>query len=134
MSTVEFDDLRWLHLLWLVIAVAALGVYGIWQRRRALRRFAELRLIRLGGGTAALPGWTRPLVRLGLIIVCLFCLVAAIIGPRAGEIEQVVRRRGIDVMVLLDVSRSMLARDLAPNRLERAKLAIREDLLRALGG
>ena len=43
-------------------------------------------------------------------------------------------RRNIDVMILLDVSRSMLARDIAPSRLERAKLAIRDDLLPALGG
>ena len=43
-------------------------------------------------------------------------------------------RRNIDVIVLLDVSRSMLARDIAPNRLDRAKLSIRDDLLPALGG
>ncbi|MFQ5807380.1 MAG: VWA domain-containing protein, partial [Phycisphaerae bacterium] len=59
---------------------------------------------------------------------------AAIIHPRWGEREQTIIRRGIDVIVLLDVSRSMLARDIAPNRLQRAKLSIRDDLLPALGG
>ena len=40
MSNLEFDQ-RWLWLLWAVLAVAAAGAYGIWQRRRALRRFAS---------------------------------------------------------------------------------------------
>jgi Ca-activated chloride channel family protein len=131
MSGVEFDDLRWLHLLWVALVVAAAGVYGVWQRRRTLRLFAAARLlVRL----APTPGWGRGLLRVGLVALALASLTAAIIGPRWGEREQTVFRRGIDVMILLDVSRSMLARDIAPNRLERAKLSIRDDLLPALGG
>jgi Ca-activated chloride channel homolog len=130
-SRLEFDDLRWLMLLWAVAAVGAVGVYGIWQRRRALRRFASVRLLTI---LAPPMGWVRPLVRMGLVILCLAALVAGIIGPRWGEQEQVLYRRNIDVLVLLDVSRSMLARDIAPNRLERAKLSLRDDLLPALGG
>ncbi|MBU0638709.1 MAG: VWA domain-containing protein [Planctomycetes bacterium] len=131
MTGLEFDDLRWLHLLWVVLAVAAVGVYGIWQRRRAVRLFAAARLLpRLGPPV----GWARPLLRLLTIMLGLVALVAACIGPRWGEVEMQVIRRNIDVMVLLDVSRSMLARDIVPNRLERAKLSIRDDLLPALGG
>jgi Ca-activated chloride channel family protein len=130
-SNLQFDSLRWLQLLWVVLAVAGVGVYGIWRRRRALRRFATAALL---PHLAPPLGWARPLVRLLLIVLSLLCLVAAIIGPRWGEQEQKVARRNIDVMVLLDVSRSMLARDIAPSRLERAKLSIRDDLLPALGG
>lgn len=93
--------------------------------------FASANLL---GRLTAPVGWTRPLARLALIVLCLAFLVAAIIHPRWGEREQTVMRRGIDVMVLLDVSRSMLARDIAPSRLKRAKLSIRDDLLPALGG
>ncbi len=158
MKDISFDDLRWLNLLLVVAGVAAIGAYGIWQKRRALRAFAELPLLRLGsqegatmrirgpedprgrksaesgGGGIALLGIARPIVRIGLISTALIALTAAIIGPRWGQAEQKVVRRGIDVMVVLDVSRSMLARDIAPNRLERAKLAIQDDLLPALGG
>jgi Ca-activated chloride channel family protein len=130
-QNLEFDDLRWLNLLWAVLLVAAVGVYGVWQRRHALQMFASPRLL---SRLTASVGWVRPLVRLALIVLCLTSLAAAIIGPRWGEREQTVVRRGIDVMVLLDVSRSMLARDIAPNRLERAKLSIRDDLLPVLGG
>ena len=130
MSNLEFDE-RWLALLWVVLGVAAVSVYGAWQRRRALRQFASANLLpRLTPPS----GWGRPLLRLSLVTLCLVALVAAIIDPRWGEREQQVARRNIDVLVLLDVSRSMLARDIAPNRLERAKLSIRDDLLPVLGG
>lgn len=131
MHNLEFDDLRWLNLLWVVFLIAAAGVYGFWQRRRALRVFASANLI---ARLTTPVGWARPLARLALVVLSLTALVAAIIGPRWGEREQTVVRRGIDVMILLDVSRSMLARDIAPNRLERAKISIRDDLLPALGG
>ena len=131
MQALEFDDLRWLNLLWAVLLAVALGLYGLWQRRRGLRMFAAPDLL---GRLTAPAGWTRPLVRLALIALCLTALVAAIIHPRWGEKQERLYRRGIDVMVLLDVSRSMLARDIAPNRLERAKISIRDDLLPALGG
>lgn len=131
MSDLSFDDLRWLHLLWVVLALAALGVYGIWRRQRALATFAAAGLLpRLTTPT----GWAGPLLRLALVSVALAALVAALVGPRWGAELRPVVRRNIDVLVLLDVSRSMLAEDIAPNRLERSKLAIRDDLLPALGG
>ncbi len=131
MSAVQFDDLRWLHLLWIVLLVVLAGIYGQWQRRRCLRAFAQAGLLER---LTAPRGWLRAMVRLTLVTLCLLLLTAAIIGPRWGQVEQTVTRRGIDVMVVLDVSRSMLARDIAPNRLERAKVSIRDDLLPALGG
>jgi Ca-activated chloride channel family protein len=131
MSTVTFDNLNWLHLLWAALGVALIGVYGVWRRQLALRRFAAVALLpRLTAGVS----WTRALVRLALIVTGLMALVAALIGPRWGEQTQTLLRRNVDVMILLDVSRSMLARDIAPSRLERAKLAIRDDLLPSLGG
>jgi len=130
-SNLQFDDLRWLMLLWAVVAVVVVGVYGVWQRRRALRMFAAPHLL---GYLAPPMGRTRPLVRLALVAATLIALVAAIIGPGWGEQEQAIARRNMDVLVLLDVSRSMLARDIAPNRLERAKLSLRDDLLPTLGG
>ncbi len=131
MTDLTFDDLRWLHLLWVVLAVAAVGAYGLWRRRTALRRFAEARLLPWLVWSA---GTGRGVWRLGLVTLALVALVAALVGPRWGEQTQTLRRRNIDLLVVLDVSRSMLARDIAPNRLERARIAIRDDLLPALGG
>lgn len=128
----EFDNLRWLlYLVAGVILVAGIGVYGVWQRRRSLRRFATPNLL---DRLAPRRSWTAPLVRLSLVVLALTGIGAALLGPRWGERQQQVFRRGIDVMVVLDVSRSMLARDIAPNRLERAKTSVRDDLLPMLGG
>lgn len=131
MNDVTFDNLNWLWLLAVAGGVAVVGVYGIWQRVRAMRIFATANVI---ARLAPPVSWARGIIRISLITLALIALTAAIIGPRWGESEQKLYRRGVDVMVLLDVSRSMLARDIAPNRLERAKLSIREDLLPALGG
>lgn len=131
MPSLTFDHLRWLNLLWAALGLAAVGLYGIWQRQRALHAFADLRLL---ARLTPLTGWLRPVARLVLIVLSLTALVGALIGPRWGEQTQQLLRRNMDVLVLLDVSRSMLARDIAPSRLERAKLAIRDDLLPALGG
>jgi Ca-activated chloride channel family protein len=128
---IEYDNLANLHLLWIVAGVALVAVYGLWQRRQALIRFADIPLL---GRLAPRGGILRRAVRLGLVGLTLLALVAALLGPRWGEREQKVIRRGVDVFVVLDVSRSMLARDLTPNRLERAKLWIQDDLVPALGG
>lgn len=131
MSEVNFDHLHAVHLVWLALLVGGMVLYGLWQRRRGLRRFASAGLVpRL----APLPHWGGGVTRALVLTAALSLLAVAIMGPRWGESEELLIRRDIDVMVLLDVSRSMLAEDIAPNRLERAKLAIREDLLPALGG
>lgn len=131
MSDWKFDNVRSFHLLWVVLAVGGLSVYALWQKRRALQVFADSNLL---SRIAPPAGWLRPLARMTLLCLALASLTVAIAGPRWGQSEQTVVQRGIDVIVLLDVSRSMLARDIAPNRLERAVLSIRDDLLPALGG
>lgn len=131
MTNLSFDDLPMLHLGWGVLAVFLVGLYGVWQRRRAVARFASSRLMQHLAPSISV---TRRVVRLGVVALAMALLIIALTGPRWGEQVQNLLRRNIDIVVLLDVSRSMLARDIAPNRLERAKLAIRDDLLPALGG
>ena len=80
MTGVTFDNLRWLNLLWAVLAVILLGVYGVWQRRRALRLFASLRPRRVIAPPVA---WPRPLARLTLIALALTALVQVAEHPIA---------------------------------------------------
>ena len=78
-------------------------------------------------------GGPRPWIRGTLIVLGLALLIVAAARPRFGEYYEKVVQRGVDCFVLLDVSRSMLAEDVAPNRLERAKLDVR-DVLKKLAG
>ncbi len=131
MSGIEFDDLRWLNLLWLVPVITATGLWGLWQRRRAVARLVSADL---APRLAPPVSWSRGVLRQALIGATLLALVAAAVGPRWGEAHEKYVRRGVDLMILLDVSRSMLARDVPPSRLERAKIALRDDLLPVLAG
>ncbi|MAY74020.1 MAG: hypothetical protein CMJ31_04700 [Phycisphaerae bacterium] len=120
----------WLHALWLVPLCAVLFAISSRARRRALARFAESGLLVITGArTLVARRWLRH------VIVCaaVAALVVGLAQPRFNPTEHVAERRGRDVVFLVDVSRSMLARDLAPNRLERAKLWI-NDLITSLGG
>ncbi len=120
----------WMHAFWLVPVTVLLVVFAFDARRRLLRRFADDSLL------GALTAPVRPLVvflRGGLLVIGLTGLVFALMRPQWNEREIPVTRHGREIVFVVDVSRSMLARDLAPNRLERAKLWIR-DLAASLEG
>jgi len=118
--------------LWLLLAVAALAALGTVQllRRRALLgRTAGAQARRL----APRANLARPAGRLGLSVTGLALLALALSRPQCGSRTELTRRLGVDVAVVLDVSSSMLARDVAPDRLTRAKLEVGA-LLEQLGG
>jgi len=91
---------------------------GLWRRQALLRRLAEPHLLALLVGPGG--GWRRPL-RAGLALVALGLIVAALARPQWGSRAEVVSRQGVDVVVALDASLSMLTEDVAPSRLERAR-------------
>ena len=125
MSDFQFGNVSMLHGLWLVPFLASLMVYAARRRRQALRAFVEAGLLaRLGHGSR--PDPARRVLKAALALLALGCLVVALARPAWDAVEEEVSQRGRDVVFLLDVSRSMLAQDLPPSRLERAKLAIRD--------
>jgi Ca-activated chloride channel family protein len=120
--------------LWLLVPAAlVVGAFVIVRlRRRAalLRAFADAPLVRrLTPDVDDRRAVYRALMRVGALLL----LAIAIAGPKWGFHWQEVHREGIDLIVALDTSRSMLATDVKPNRLERAKYAIM-DLLPLLQG
>ncbi|MDE0230544.1 MAG: VWA domain-containing protein [Spirochaetaceae bacterium] len=114
--------LRFVHpeaflLLWLLLPLAAALYLAGRARRRDARRFRAVP----EQGTPA--SGARPLLA-ALILTGMALLVIGIARPGWESSPTTVERRGRDVVFVVDTSRSMLAEDLAPNRLERAKLAI----------
>jgi len=120
--------------LWLLFAIplvlVPLQVWGAWRRRRMLARLIDAPL--LGRVNDTVSGQRR-LFKAILVIVAFAAIVIALTRPAWNPRPRSVRHRGRDVVILLDVSRSMLAEDLRPNRLERAKLAIRDLADRLVG-
>jgi Ca-activated chloride channel family protein len=100
------------------------------RKRRAVRRLAEVPTAE----PLLLVSRPRQLLKAGLLLTAAVLLALALLGPQWGEVPAEAAApsaRGRDVLFLLDVSRSMLAEDVAPNRLSRAKADVR-DLAAAL--
>jgi len=116
------------HLWWLGAAVPLCGLlalYSMYRKRRTLSRFVSGGLAPLLAGNLSSG---KQACRAGLFILAVCCVVAGIIGPRWGIYLAKEKVRGVDVVVALDVSRSMLATDVTPNRLAVAKRHIRQQL------
>ncbi|ACN16036.1 conserved hypothetical protein [Desulforapulum autotrophicum HRM2] len=110
-----------LYLVWLVVLLVGVMVYGNLKRARILARFAAPKALEtIAPGINPGIRWAR----IVLITLVLFCLVGALSGPLAGFRWQTVEQKGVDIMICLDCSRSMLAQDIKPTRLERAKREI----------
>jgi Ca-activated chloride channel family protein len=110
------DELLWL--LTLVPVFAGLAVLAWWLRRRITRRFGEPAIVRdLVAGRSG--PWRA--VRGVLFVLALTLTILALAGPQYGSRTRTLNKRGIDVVLALDFSESMLARDVKPNRIERAK-------------
>ena len=113
--------------------VPAAGLFFAWafrERDRALAAFIEVALL-----PTVVPDLDRRRRRRRALLctATVAALALALAGPMWGFHWEEVRREGVDVVVALDTSKSMLATDVAPNRLARAKLAV-EDLLAQLHG
>ena len=131
MGGVTFADPGWVHLAWPALAlVAALLALELRGRARLGRFVSPTMQARLADG----PSTARRLLKVALMGATLVLGTAALMRPQTpGGTEVVARGPGADVVVALDVSRSMLAEDAAPSRLARAKADVRELLDRVAG-
>jgi Ca-activated chloride channel family protein len=114
---------------WAVLLLTLIMVVGMIRRAKLLKKIAATRLTNRLTNTSS---DARRRFRIGLItiVACLLCF--SILDPRWGTKYKEVEQQGIDAFFVLDVSRSMLAEDVRPNRLERATTAI-EDVLDVMG-
>src|SRR5262245_56729711 len=113
--------------------VAALALFLLWARRRREEALAAFVAAALQPVVAPDVDPRRRTVRAALLVAAVALLVLALAGPMWGFRWEAVRREGIDLVVTLDTSRSMLATDVKPNRLARAKLAVRDLVAEARG-
>lgn len=123
MNSAQFQDPAMLNWLWLLPGMILLMIYAARERQKALSGLIE------AGVLDRLRMTVNPVRRRWKTILVLSALaftVIALARPAWNPQPVTMPQKGRDVVFLLDVSRSMLAEDLAPNRLERAKLAIRD--------
>lgn len=109
-----------MHFL-LLILVAALGLTALWAigyKKRILNRFGELPLIFRNSPTIS---FARQRVKVILLVLATSLVAVALARLQFGTHKELVKREGIDIVVCLDVSTSMLAQDIKPSRLAKAK-------------
>lgn len=126
----QFTEPKFLYLLWLLPLVIVFFIWSIHHHRERMNAFANDALVK-----DLAPGFTARtlMVRAILLAIVLILGGIALARPQWGFEWQKVTRQGADILVAIDVSKSMLATDVKPNRLERTKLAVR-DLLKKLKG
>ena len=108
-------------MLWWLITIPVFVVAYIVYTKRKRRQLVEFGDPELMAQLMSDASKSRPIWKFCLLMVALVLLIVAVARPQFGQKEKTIKRQGIEVMVALDISNSMLAEDVAPNRLDRAK-------------
>ncbi len=117
----RFAHSEFLYLLAGIPVLIALYIVTVYLRKKSIKKFGNLSVI-----SELMPeiSYARPHLKFIIIILALSVLIFALARPQFGSRLREVKRKGIELIIALDISNSMLAEDIQPNRLERAKQAI----------
>lgn len=117
----RFSHPEYLYLLVLVPLLVFLNAYIIRRRKKALEEFGYLETI-----SQLMPdvSFARPIVKFYLLLSAFIIIIFALAGPQFGSKLETVKRKGVELVIAIDVSNSMNATDIEPSRLERAKMGV----------
>src|SRR3989338_10145043 len=115
----EWGQLKNLIWFWALPAAVAVFLAASLRRKSEIRKFGDPELVKrlFMSFSMSKRHWKRL-----CLLLALACMVAALGQPHFRKKETKVERRGVDVMIAVDVSNSMMAKDIAPTRLDKAKL------------
>ena len=114
----ELDEIKYLYLLFLLPLIVALFLFNMYWKRKKQREFGDLEAIqRLSPDRSVF----KPVFKIVVLLLALAALIIGLVNPKIGTKMETVKREGIDIVFAMDVSKSMLAEDVAPNRLDKSK-------------
>ena len=114
----ELESPIYFYLLALLPVIVALFLFNLFWKRKRQAIFADLELF---NQLAPEKSSFKPALKLGVLLLALTCIIIALVNPKMGTKMETVKRQGIDIVFAVDISKSMLAEDVAPNRLEKTK-------------
>ena len=114
----ELDEKKYLYLLLLLPIVACIFLFNMYWKRKKKREFGDLEMVKKLSPESSV---FKPVLKLVVFVVALLALIIALVNPKIGTKMETVKREGIDIVFAMDVSKSMLAEDVAPNRLDKSK-------------
>ena len=114
----RFEEPAYLYLLLLLPLLVAFYLYSNYRRRKAIRKFGDPILM-----AQLMPDVSkyRPDVKFWLVFAAIGLFTVLLARPQFGSKLETVKRQGVEVMIALDISNSMLAQDVQPSRLQKAK-------------
>ena len=117
----RFEEPTYLYLLLLLPFLAVFYLYSNYRRRKNIRRFGDPVLL-----AQLMPDVSkyRPDIKFWIIFVVIGLFSVLLARPQFGSKQETVKRKGVEVIIALDISNSMLAQDVQPSRLEKAKRLI----------
>ena len=121
------------NMLWLLLFLPLLvlgTVLAFARRKRLLDKLGGKILLERMAGSVSVP---KKILRVALVLLAFALMALALARPQAGGRAKLQKQRGLDLVVVLDFSKSMLARDIYPSRIERAKREL-EQLMTRLAG
>lgn len=114
----EFDDKKYFFLLLLVTLLALLFVGYVFWQRRLQKEFASAKALE---ALAPNRSKNKSIIKACIYLFSLVLIAIGLVNPKIGTRIETVKRQGIDIVFVLDVSKSMLSEDMAPNRLLKTK-------------
>lgn len=114
----QLEEDIWFWLLLIQLGMLLLFLWTQLWKKRTKRKFSDLKLLKRLSPNQSLFKSVLKFITLSLGFIC---LIIALVNPKIGTSLQTVKREGVDIVFAIDVSKSMLAEDIAPNRLEKAK-------------
>jgi len=115
---------------YILLVLAVFYLWAMRKRRIFMERFADRNLV---AGVAPAASTGRKIFKAFMVMTAVALIIFALARPQWGFEWEEIKRTGLDMMIAVDVSKSMLAKDVKPNRLERSKLAVK-DLVARLNG
>lgn len=117
----RLDNAEWMHLFWFLAIMLVLFVFSARWQRKALKTYGDFSVF---GITAKQLSFFRPKLKFILFLLGVAFLTMAVVNPQIGSKLKEADRKGIDLMIAIDVSRSMDATDIKPSRLDRSRQSI----------
>ncbi len=114
----ELEEKGYLYLLAIIPLLVLLFLYVQFWKRKKQREFGDIELVRKLSPQRSV---FKPTLKFVLLILALVGLILGLVNPKIGTKMETIKREGIDIVFAIDVSKSMLAEDVAPNRLEKSK-------------
>lgn len=117
----ELDESKYLYLFGILPVLVLLFLYNLYWKKKKQREFGDARLInKLTPDKSVF----KPVLKFIVLLLAFSCIIIALVNPKVGTKVETVKREGIDIVFAIDVSKSMLAEDVAPNRLEKSKQVV----------